>query len=300
MDNWKKVESLLFASGKYLSEEYISNVTELKGKQLKEALKKLEEHYEGADTSLKVFREGDQWKLNVKEEYSGIVNKIIAETELPNYVMATLAVIAYKSPVLQSEVIDMRGSNAYEHIKMLEEKGFIKKEKHGRTYKLKVSDKFFEYFDVKSEADIQEVFKDVKKPEKLGGLQVYDASEEDNNNEFSEKITDRMKKVEKKESEEDEHKSFLEGFEEKISKVKGDLDEAEKELQGMRPGHEAKSLLDDDETEEEPFQSAEPEENQVEEKKEEEQEKPERSTEDFIKKINKDIDRISGEDKKED
>ncbi len=290
MEDWKKVEAVLFASGKYLSEEYISGVTELKGKALKDALKKLEEHYANADTSLKLFFEKDHWKLNIKEEYSVIVNRIIAETELPSYVMATLAVIAYKNPVLQSEVIDIRGSNAYEHIKMLEEKDFIKKERHGRTYKLKVSEKFFEYFDVKSEADIQNVFKDVKKPEKLGNLEVYD--EEDNNNEFSEKVLDRMKRVEKKESDDAEHKEFLEGFDERIGKVKEDIDEAEKEISEMKPKQEETSeeeLGEDANQEEEKLEDSEPQE------KEAEKEEGPGEGKDFIERINKEIDEIAGE-----
>ncbi len=297
MEDWKKIEALLFASGKYLAEEYISSITELKGAKLKAALKKLEEHYANTDTSLKLFREKDEWKLNIQEEYSPIVNKIVAETELPSYVMATLAVIAYKNPVLQSEVVDVRGSNAYEHIKMLEEKGFIKKEKHGRTYKLKVSDKFFEYFDVKSEADIQGVFKQVKKPEKLGSLEVYD-EEENNNNEFSEKVLERMKKVDKKDKEDDREKDYLESFEERIKKVKQDIDEAESELgyMSLRP----EGLIEEENLSEELEQQIQAvKKGAAEQPQQQETEKTQEEKEEFIKKINEDIDKITREQPEE-
>ena len=60
----------------------------------------------------------------------------------------TLALIAYKNPVLQSEIIKMRGNGAYDHIKALKEQEFITSERQGRTRVLKLTSKFFDYFDL--------------------------------------------------------------------------------------------------------------------------------------------------------
>jgi len=70
-----------------------------------------------------------------------------------------LAVIAWRHPVLQSEVIKIRTNKAYDHIKHLEELGFLTKKKKGRTCEIKLSEKFFRYFDLPDEKDIKEVFK---------------------------------------------------------------------------------------------------------------------------------------------
>src|SRR3989344_1909265 len=71
------------------------------------------------------------------------------EEEKP--LMETLAVIAWRYPVVQSEVVKLRSPAAYEHMKQLEEQGFIAKEKYSRTFKVKLTKKFFEYFDLPSE-----------------------------------------------------------------------------------------------------------------------------------------------------
>ena len=74
----------------------------------------------------------------------------MAETELPKAVLETVAVIAWKAPVLQSEIIKIRNNKAYDHIKELVESGFIAKEKSSRSYKIKLTQKFFDYFDIDS------------------------------------------------------------------------------------------------------------------------------------------------------
>ena len=68
-------------------------------------------------------------------------------------VVKTLTVIALKEPIRQTELKEMR-SNAYEHIQELLEKGLISrtKDKNGRSYNLKTTPKFAEYFKLKGDA----------------------------------------------------------------------------------------------------------------------------------------------------
>ena len=74
-------------------------------------------------------------------------------SELKTAVLRTLAVIAIKKKILQSDLIILRGSSAYDHIKELIEKKFInkRKQKDGRSYWLSLSDKFFQTFAVSNE-----------------------------------------------------------------------------------------------------------------------------------------------------
>jgi segregation and condensation protein B len=64
-----------------------------------------------------------------------------------------LATIAIKKKILQSDLILLRGSGAYDHIKELIEKKFIvkRKQKDGRSYWLSLSEKFFQTFAVSNE-----------------------------------------------------------------------------------------------------------------------------------------------------
>ncbi|MFP4656498.1 MAG: SMC-Scp complex subunit ScpB [Candidatus Woesearchaeota archaeon] len=156
----KKVEAVLFASGKPLDSGTVMDVIEESSKKrVNNALKKLKKIYDERDCSLMVLEQDGHWKFTVREEFLPIVRKIVSDTELPKAVLETLAVIAWKSPVIQSDVIKVRTNKAYEHIDQLEKLGFINKKKEGRSYRISLSEKFFEYFDVKN-GDIRTMFKD--------------------------------------------------------------------------------------------------------------------------------------------
>ena len=49
---------------------------------------------------------------------------------------------------MQSEIIKIRGNKSYDHLSQLKSDGLITSEKCGRSRMLKLSNKFFEYFDV--------------------------------------------------------------------------------------------------------------------------------------------------------
>ncbi|RJQ17328.1 SMC-Scp complex subunit ScpB [Candidatus Woesearchaeota archaeon] len=164
-----KIEALLFSSGKFMTEENLSLLIGADIREVKKTVRDLEKEYAERDHSLMLVQEGDSWKINVRELYLDLVRKIVADTELPKGVLETLAVIAWKSPILQSEVVRIRSNKAYEHIAQLEEMGFVIKDKFGRSFKIKVTEKFFEYFDV-SGKNLKEVFKDAKMPEKQATL----------------------------------------------------------------------------------------------------------------------------------
>ncbi len=192
-DAAKQVEALLFSSGKWMAEDQLTSLTGLPKDGVKAALSELKSRYEQADSSLILMNEADGWKLNVREGYLELVRKIIADSELPKPILETLAVIAWKRPILQSEVVQIRSDAAYEYIAELVKLGFITKEPEGRSYVLKLAPKFFEYFDVKSDEDIKKVFGNIKIPEVP--LQTLQSQEQPQVN--HEDILERLEEVKK-------------------------------------------------------------------------------------------------------
>jgi len=147
-----KVEALLFSSARRMTIEEISELSSIKDLEaIKTALNELKMDYESRGGSVALVEDGKHWKLNVKDHYLPIVQKIISKTELDKPLMETLAVIAWKYPILQSEVIRIRHNKAYDHLKQLEEMEFVSRNKFGRTRKITLTEKFFEYFDLPSE-----------------------------------------------------------------------------------------------------------------------------------------------------
>ncbi len=176
-----QVEALLFSCGKAMEEEQLAALIGTNQKVVKAALKALQKEYEARETALKLFVEGSSWKLLVHDEYIPLVRRIIVDTELSKATMETLAVIAYHQPnVLQSKVVELRGGNAYEQIAELETLGFVVKKKQGRSFALRLTEKFYDYFDVEGEHAIRKVFTQVKASQpkeaqrKLGDLDVVD------------------------------------------------------------------------------------------------------------------------------
>lgn len=161
-DYKRQVEALLFASGRFMDVNTLLNLTGASSKQvLINNIDKLKNDYDNRNSPLMVVKEKDGWKLTVRENYLPLVRKIVSETELPKTILETLAIIAWKAPVLQSEVVNIRHNKAYEHISELVELGFIRKEPSGRSYMVNLTEKFFEYFDVEGARNIRDVFRKV-------------------------------------------------------------------------------------------------------------------------------------------
>ena len=159
MSNLKhQVEAVLFAVGKEISVEKISSLTNAEIKEVEAELKLLQKEHAEMDHSLQLIKRDDgMWKLTVRDEFVPLVSSIVESTEIEGALMQTLAVIAWKYPVVQSEIIKLRGSSAYEHMRELVEQGFIIKERFGRTYRVRLTKKFFQYFDLPS-AEAKEAF----------------------------------------------------------------------------------------------------------------------------------------------
>ncbi|MFH1511351.1 MAG: SMC-Scp complex subunit ScpB [Candidatus Woesearchaeota archaeon] len=178
-----KIESVLFSSGRKMNVEELSKLCRAPQDKVQEALQELKRHYDENEGSLMLMSEGDSWKLTVREKFLPLVQKIVTQTELPKGVIETLAVIAFKHPILQSDLVKIRTNKAYEHLAQLEEAGYIAREKHGRTRKIRLAQKFFDYFDLPPErvrdafSGFEAVEKAIEAKEKELGrtLEVYEA-----------------------------------------------------------------------------------------------------------------------------
>jgi len=160
------IESLLFSSGKKITLEELSKLTrERDFEAIRKALAELKHELESKEGSITLEQEGDSWKLGVKEKYLSYVKKIVSQTELRKGVLETLGVVSYKSPVMQSEIIKVRTNKAYDHLNELEESGFITRERKGRSKLIKLTQKFFDYFDI-SPAKLKEKFSSAGQLEK--------------------------------------------------------------------------------------------------------------------------------------
>ena len=148
-----RIEAVLFVTAKALSLEEISEYVEKEPEECEEALLELIMDYSARDGALEIDDE-DGYILQVKEEYSDIVEKI-CPIDLGPAILRTLLIIALKGPIRQTELVKLR-SNAYEHVAQLVEMGLVSKhkDKNGRSINLKITHKFNEYFKLKGDTKL--------------------------------------------------------------------------------------------------------------------------------------------------
>ena len=147
-----RIEAVLFTTAQALSVHEIAEILEEENDEtVEEALLELIMDYSSRDGALEIDDENG-YILQVKEEHMDIVEKL-CPVELKPAVLRTLSVIALKEPIRQTVLKELRGSNAYEHVQELVEKGLISKtkDKNGRSYNLKTTPKFAEYFNLKGD-----------------------------------------------------------------------------------------------------------------------------------------------------
>ena len=150
MDDLKsKIEAVLFTVSRTLTLEEISKFVGFGSVgMVREALEELQKIYSDKSGALEITCKFDKWSMNIKKEYLYLTEALLSDAELSKPVQETLAVIAHKQPSVQSDVIKIRGVSAYDHIKTLIDEGFVISEKSGRTRILRITPKFYDYFNV--------------------------------------------------------------------------------------------------------------------------------------------------------
>ena len=101
----KKVEAVLFAVGKEITTERIASLCSLEVKEVNKVIKRLIKDYGERDHSLNIQERDNGWKLTVKDQYVPLVSTLVDSTDLEKPLMETLAVIAWRYPIIQSEII---------------------------------------------------------------------------------------------------------------------------------------------------------------------------------------------------
>ena len=105
--------------------------------------------YAYRDSALEVVETETGYSLQLRSVFDDLTDDIIP-AELGKGALRTLAAIALKNPIVQTELIELRGSTAYQHVQELVEMGFVRKRRQesGRSYLLEVTNKFHQDFEI--------------------------------------------------------------------------------------------------------------------------------------------------------
>ena len=157
------LEAALFVAGRPLD---INELCQVIGSRSKKRVQKyadaLMQDYNARNTALEILALKDErYVLQVKAEYTHLIQKLVNRPLLSSGPLKTLSYIAIRQPISQKRVIDVRGQHAYGHIKELKDRGLIMAEKSGRSMALRTTNDFADYFGLPN--DIVEMKRNLKK-----------------------------------------------------------------------------------------------------------------------------------------
>jgi segregation and condensation protein B len=144
-----KIEAILYLKGQPLSIAQIAEFAGCDRQAAKAGLSELMADYARRDGALELVETPDGFCLQLREAFQDLVQTLIP-LDLGVGALRTLAAIALKGPISQTELVELRGSGVYQHVPELVNLGFIRKRRQsdGRSYWLQVTDKFYQYFQV--------------------------------------------------------------------------------------------------------------------------------------------------------
>ncbi len=146
----QKVEAVLYLKGQPMNLAAIAAALGCEIEDAEMGLIDLITEYAHRDSALEIVETDIGFSLRLRSEFEDLVHKLIP-VDLGRGALRTLAAIALKKNIVQSELIDLRGAGAYQHVQELVEQGFVKKKRQadgGRSSVLQVTAKFHQYFEI--------------------------------------------------------------------------------------------------------------------------------------------------------
>lgn len=168
------VEAALYVAGRPLD---INELCQAAGSRSKKRvtgyIETLMEQYRARSSAMEILALKDErYVLQVKAEFTPLIKKLVNRPLLSSGPLKTLSYIAYRQPITQKRVIEVRGQHAYGHVKMLKDMGLIMSERSGRSLALRTTDYFADYFGLTQDTtilkkDLRKIFGDAIKEDTI-------------------------------------------------------------------------------------------------------------------------------------
>jgi segregation and condensation protein B len=167
------MEAALYVAGRPLDLRTLAGVIGSRSKKrVRKLAKKLLETYNNRESAIEILEvEGERFVMQLKTEYvASKIRKLSTRPLLSPGPLKTLSYIAFRQPILQTQVIEVRGNHSYKHLKQLEDMELIVREGIGKKKVLKTTQFFADFFGLSHELRVMKrqlktLFKEAEKPE---------------------------------------------------------------------------------------------------------------------------------------
>ena len=156
-----RIEAILFATDQPVSSRRIAEVLKLTDGKVRGLIGELCEHYDETGRAFTIEEIAGGYQVLTRAEYGETVKKLFKvsrEHRLSHAALETLAIVAYKQPIIRAEVEDIRGVQVQQVLKGLQEQGLVRivgrAEQLGRPLLYGTTRKFLLTFGLKSAKDL--------------------------------------------------------------------------------------------------------------------------------------------------
>jgi len=165
------VEAVLFASDEPLTAERLAKIVETSVRQIRKNVKNLNDKYQANNNTFRIEQIAGGYQMLTLSPYNHWLKKLLhvrSESKLSPAALETLAIIAYKQPVIRADIEAIRGVAVGERVRGLMYKGLVKiigrAEVLGRPMLYGTTKKFLEVFGLNSLKDLPKI-EELKKPD---------------------------------------------------------------------------------------------------------------------------------------
>jgi segregation and condensation protein B len=145
-----RIEAALYSAGRPLSVDELirASGTNSKEKTLR-VVNNLAKKTKATFKAIEIAQlEDGTYVLQLRPEYTPLVRKFAQHPLVPSAALKTLSYIAYEQPVTSKRLVQIRGSQVYSHVKILEQLQFVEHENLGRLKVYHTTPKFQNYFGI--------------------------------------------------------------------------------------------------------------------------------------------------------
>jgi segregation and condensation protein B len=148
-----ELEAILYASGRPVSLTALVAYLRLSSEmEVTTLIRKLSEAYDRDGSPLEVSEvTGERVVLQLKPNFNKQARRFSMKPILTAGPLRTLSFVAYNQPVEQREVATARGSQAYKHLRALDDMGLISRKKDGRSTLISTTEDFADYLGLPSD-----------------------------------------------------------------------------------------------------------------------------------------------------
>ncbi|NJM96877.1 MAG: SMC-Scp complex subunit ScpB [Phormidesmis sp. RL_2_1] len=143
------IEAILYLKAQPLTIAQIAEFAKCDRDTAAEGLIELMGDYAHRDGALEIAETEEGYALQLREIYKPLIDSIVP-LDIGLGALRTLAAIALRGPIAQSDLVELRGSGVYQHVPDLVEQGFVKKRRQsdGRSSWLQITEKFYQHFEI--------------------------------------------------------------------------------------------------------------------------------------------------------